>query len=756
MFFLKENNLIQPGELKPEYLVHLQIRRERYVLLYKISEDIWQIWQDFHLLNRNDFNLLATNVLLFLKANQKGSLDAAFGGSEEKTLVRFRNAILDLLGIDRQRYGKPKTDFFYLKDRLITLEKGYDYATLFFCCQADSDRGHLEKLLAQAEGYEEVEGILLRPTKVNTPGVFSAGFFKERKYLTCPKRRQDVFELIDTSQKLAESISILSDARLMGLDTETTGLDPHQCKVRLLQISSPDNCVYVFDFFKLPDISGLSSILQNNTLKILHNAKFDIQMLQSSGLEVKPPFFDTMIASQLLSAGLYDQSASLQAITERYLGFTLDKELQDSDWSAPRLSFDQLSYATKDVQVLFPLYEKLCDELEKSNLARVSQLEFDALPATAEIEFNGMLMDRAKLDVRRSESEIRLQELERELINEFGNADLNLNSPQQVKDALMQIGIEVESTGKYILIPLAGKYPILAKLLEYRKLSKLLSSFLQKLPYHLNPVTGRIHPSLWQLGAVTGRFACSNPNLQQIPRDSNLRACFVAPPGHKVIVADYSQIELRVLAEITQDKQMIKALNNNVDLHTLTASLITGRDITKVTKEERLRAKAVNFGLSFGMSAESLQSYSLINYGVSLTADEAWEFKARFFEGYPGLAYWHDERRYADTKEAYTLSGRRRLFPERAWFQALLNSPVQGSAADIIKRALGLLPGILKDTSAKIIGTIHDEILLEVPESNTDEAVSILKSTMIKAGEDFIKSVPIEVDISIGDSWDSK
>jgi DNA polymerase I len=755
-FFLKDNDLIKPGELKPEYLVHLQIRRERYVLLYKISEEIWQLWQDFHLLTEKDFNLFATNLLLFLKINKKGSLDMAFGGSEEKTLVRFRNTILSLLGVERQRTGKLKTDFFYRKDQLITLENGYDYATLFFWCQADSDRKYLEKSLVQAECYEEVEGILHKNNEMEPIGVFSARFLKERKNLTCPKRRNFEFELVDTEDKLVKAISMLSQVETIGLDTETTGLDPHHHKVRLLQVSSLDNPVFIFDLFELKDYSLIQSIIGIDHLKIFHNAKFDLQMLKSVGLNVKPPFFDTMIVSQLLAAGLYNQSASLQSVVEKYLGIVLDKQQQVSDWSVSELSHEQLKYAMKDVQVLLPLFNKLGEELESVNLLRVAQIEFDAIQATSEIEYNGMLLDQDRLNKKRSESETRLKELELELTREFNYPDINLNSPQQIKEVLNSIGIEVESTGKYVLIPLAGKYPILAKLLEYRKLSKLLNSFLQKLPYHINPVTSRIHPNLWQVGAVTGRFACSNPNLQQIPRDSDLRSCFIAEPGHKIIVADYGQIELKVLAEITQDKKMIEAFNNGIDLHTLTASLITQKDVSEITKEERLRAKAVNFGLSFGMGSESLRSYSLINYGVSMTEAEAREFKIRFFNGYPGLAYWHDEQRYAEVKEIHTLSGRRRLFADRGWFQALLNTPVQGSAADIVKRALGLLPQALNGTGAKIIGTIHDEILLEAPDSKAAQAAKILESTMIKAGEDFIKSVPIEVDISIGDSWDSK
>ena len=587
-FFLKDNNLIKPGELKPEYLVHLQIRRERYVLLYKISEDIWQIWKDFHHLSKKDFNLLATNVMLFLKANQPGSLNTAFGGSEEKTMVRFRNAILSLLGIDRNRMGKTKTDFFYLKDRLITLEKGYDFATLFFFCQADGDKAHLERLLAQAEDYKEVEGILLRPVKVYAPGDFTGEFYKGKEISIRPKSPLSDFELIDTQEKLIKTIEILSGISIIGLDCETTGLDPHTSRLRLLQLTSPGNPVYIFDFFQLTDVSPLKGILESDAIVVGQNLKFDIQHLWKSGLTLSQPIFDTMIANQLLVAGLTGKRSNLSALCEEYLGEAVDKESQTSDWSKLELTLTQLKYAAKDAFILLPLYEKLSNELEKAGLSNVARLEFEALPAIAEIEYNGMLIDRAKLAWKRWKVEEDLMQIEADLIAEFKLPDINLSSPQQVKAALNRIGIDVESTGKQVLIPLAGTYPVISKILEYRRLSKLLSNFLQTLPGHINSVTERCHPSLRQASTRTGRLACSNPNLQNIPRDGELRSCFVAAPGHRIIVADYGQIELKVLSEITQDRVMINAFNNGIDLHTLTASLITQKDISAITKVERL------------------------------------------------------------------------------------------------------------------------------------------------------------------------
>ena len=284
-----------------------------------------------------------------------------------------------------------------------------------------------------------------------------------------------------------------------------------------------------------------------------------------------------------------------------------------------------------------------------------------------------------------------------------------------------------------------------------------MSAFSEALPKHIHPTTRRIHPNYWQLGAATGRMSCSNPNLQQIPRSDDFRRCFVPAPKHKIIVADYSQIELRVAAEISNDQTMIKAYQEGKDLHALTASLVTGKPLGAITKDERQQAKAVNFGLTFGMGAKGLQSYARNSYGVEMTEHQAETFRNRFFEAYKGIAEWHGKVRNNPSRVTRTLGGRRRLWvAEVAKLTARLNTPVQGSAGDILKKAMAMLPQALDGTGARIIGTVHDEIILEVPEERDKGVAHILKKTMEEAGGYYLKKVPVKVEVSTADSWAEK
>jgi DNA polymerase I-like protein with 3'-5' exonuclease and polymerase domains len=302
----------------------------------------------------------------------------------------------------------------------------------------------------------------------------------------------------------------------------------------------------------------------------------------------------------------------------------------------------------------------------------------------------------------------------------------------------------------------AGKYPLINELIRYRKVAKAVQSFSSKLPGHIHPITGRIHPDYWQIGSATGRFSCSNPNLQQIPRDPRFRRCVVPEPGYKLVIADYSQIELRVVAEISDDQRMLQAYGNGDDLHILTASLVAGKLMQEVTKEERQNAKAINFGLIFAMGAEGLQRYAKNTYGVNMILEQARVFKDRFFRAYLGIARWHKAVGHNGSQETRSISGRRRLWDHKPPITELLNTPVQGTAADINKKALGILLGRLAGTGVKIIGTIHDEILLEAPEDQAEQAAGILKAVMIEAGSAFLKKVPVEVEVAIADSWAEK
>jgi DNA polymerase-1 len=291
---------------------------------------------------------------------------------------------------------------------------------------------------------------------------------------------------------------------------------------------------------------------------------------------------------------------------------------------------------------------------------------------------------------------------------------------------------------------------------EYRKVAKLVQAFIIPIPKFVNDKTGRIHAECNQLGASTGRFSCRSPNLQQMPRKKSFRSCIVAPSGYRLIMADYSQIELRIAADITGDETMIKAYQNGLDLHKLTASIIIGKPVDLVTKKERQAAKAVNFGLIYAMGAEGLMNYAKEKYGVQMKLQQANDFRARFFSVYQGISAWHERVGNTVSQKARTLGHRQRIWTERAPLTQLLNTPIQGSAADIIKKALSLLPKKLKITGSKLIACVHDEIILEVPELFAKEASLILEETMIEAGKYYLKKVPVEVDVSIADSWAGK
>jgi DNA polymerase I len=330
---------------------------------------------------------------------------------------------------------------------------------------------------------------------------------------------------------------------------------------------------------------------------------------------------------------------------------------------------------------------------------------------------------------------------------------INLDSPAQVFQALQRLGVPGERTARWALTPLATSFPVVQAVLEYRRVRKALT-FTQALPTHVHPTMGRIHATYWQLGAATGRFSCSDPNLQQIPRTAAFRRCFIAPPGSRLVIADYSQIELRVMAELSGDPRLLAAYRAGDDLHTLTAALLLDKPLAQVTRAERQAAKAVNFGLLYAMGAEGLQGYAQQTYGVTLTVEEAQRFRARFFAAYPGIAAWHRQIWEAlPLTESRTLSGRRRQWAEPPRLAALYNTPVQGGAADMIKRALMALPQALQGTEAVIVGTIHDEILVEAPDDRAVEVAHILKTVMEEAGQAYLTRVPVVTDVRMASSW---
>ncbi|MEK6288781.1 MAG: DNA polymerase [Acidobacteriota bacterium] len=577
------------------------------------------------------------------------------------------------------------------------------------------------------------------------------------------------FQLVTTEPALEKALEAISRHQIIGVDTETTSLDPLQGRVRLLQFATPEQS-FVIDLFQLPAMrhAGLRELLSSTKpIKTLHNAKFDVKMLlHHFDLETRG-LFDTLLASQLIGAGRHEGGHGLAAVSDRHLGELVDKSLQISDWSR-ELTDAQYEYAAKDAALMLPLYEKLSAGLHELNLEEVARLEFDCVLPIAAMELAGMALDvdcwrRLVAGLERAH-EVLSDELKRELaagipqLTLFGEPpNINLDSPTQITDALAHMGIKVEGTRSLHLQALAKDHPAIEKLLEYRSVQKLLSSYGLALLEHVSPVTGRIHADFRQMGATGGRMSCSDPNLQQVPNTPEYRSCFRAPSGRKLVIADYSQIELRILADWSQDTALVKALLSGEDLHCVTASQMFGIPLEQVSKDQRAAAKQLNYGIMYGLGAQGLGA----RIGCSL--DEAEILLRKYFDAYSGVAaFLRDAADRAVTdRESRTRSGRLIYFSfdanDRSQVGATQrlgkNAPIQGSSADIIKRALALLYDALKPLDAKIVNCVHDEIVIEVAEAQAEECAAILDREMMEAAREFIRSVPVAVDIVIGDAW---
>jgi DNA polymerase I-like protein with 3'-5' exonuclease and polymerase domains len=577
------------------------------------------------------------------------------------------------------------------------------------------------------------------------------------------------FKLINTEQALEQALGAISSHAVIGVDTETTSLSPFQGEVRLLQIATPEQG-FVIDLLYLPALSnnGLRELLTSaQPVKVFHNAKFDLKMLlHHFDLEVRG-LFDTLLASQLIGAGRNEGGHGLAAVSDRHLGELVDKSMQVSDWSG-RLTEEQYEYAAKDAALMLPLYEKLSAGLRELKLEEVATLEFESVLPIAAMELAGMALDadcwRGLVVNLERAHEVLSDELRRELaagvpqLTLFGEPpNINLDSPTQVTEALGNMGIKIEGTRSWQLQPLSKEHPAIEKLLEYRSVQKLLSSYGLALLEHINPVTGRIHADFRQMGATGGRMSCSDPNLQQVPNTPEYRSCFRAPAGRKLVIADYSQIELRILADWSQDTALVKALLSGEDLHCVTASQMFGISLEQVSKDQRAAAKQLNYGIMYGLGAPGLGA----RIGCSL--EEAESLLRKYFEAYSGVAAFLRDAadRAVGDRESRTRSGRLIYFSfdanDRSQVGATQrlgkNAPIQGSSADIIKRALALLYDALKPIDARIVNCIHDEIVIEVAGAQADECAAIMDREMIAAAREFIRSVPVTVDIVVGDAW---
>lgn len=586
------------------------------------------------------------------------------------------------------------------------------------------------------------------------------------------------FEYISSQSRLTEVVNVeLAKQPILAVDVESDGLDPYTLKLLLVQIGIPGQA-FVVDA-KL-DLGPLKTLLEDpEILKLVQNGKFDYSALKvTRSIEIRN-MFDTMLSERLLTVGM-ERENSLLSLAAKYTGVQLDKDWESLNWYAAaksgKFSEAQLRYAAVDVVILFPIYAKQKEGIEKEKLDQVAKLEFDLLPVVAEIEIKGSKIDVNKwrenlavLSQRRDEIARQIQEELRPyfVVKQMGlfgqNTDvLNLNSPMQVMGAFRKLGIDIPSTGEAILAKV--DHPVAKLLLQYRENEKLLTAFGENLLEKIHPKTGRIHPDFQQIGADTGRFACSNPNLQQIPTDSAFRSCFIPEPGYKFIVGDYSQIELRIMAELAQDPVFLNAFQNNEDLHTLTASQMYNISREQVDKKMRFNAKSINFGLMYGRGANSLS----IQLGVSF--EEAEKLLEKYFATYKKVKVWLDKAGREAVRKGYstTLSGRKRWYRELdpgdpSYLRSVShierqgkNTPIQGTSADMTKYALVGIYHALKDGKydAFPIHTVHDEIVVEVRADQAEVVREIVEREMVKSGQMLLKSVPVKAEVKVSDVWE--
>lgn len=581
-------------------------------------------------------------------------------------------------------------------------------------------------------------------------------------YQTCQPApgRPSLLTRLDDLRPVADAIR--TSGAPVALDIETYGsgkedaLDAFRGDIRLLTLAIPGREPWLLDLRKIGyDLKDLAPVLTEAEV-VVHNWKFDaLFLLAKCGVKLKRAFC-TFTASRVLTNGT-EAKNGLGDLIRRHFNINLPKDQAKSDWGADQLTDEQLRYAYNDVLYLHRLREVLTQEIEKEHLTNTMTLEMQLLPVVVSMEHRGFAVDRIKLNEMLCAAQEAADEQKGSIRSELNKPEFNPRSVPQVREAFVERGISLVSTGKKTLA--ACEDPLATELLKFRGAaarSQQARTFLEAIGSD-----GRIHGNFHPVGTRTGRFSSSQPNVQNASRGV-LRTCFTASPGNMLVVADYSQIELRAAAVIGSDPDMLEAFQKGADLHRKTASLVLNKPEAEVTKLDRQLAKAVNFGLLFGQSPNGLVTYAKEKYGVTMTVDRAKSFIRRFFAAYGGLKRWHDDawkkaRRRAT--EVRTRHGRRRLLTEEVkdWkrFTGLTNTSIQGSCADGMKLALVEVAAKLPP-EAFIVSTVHDEMIVETPAEIAEDVLRIVKEGMERAMAKLFPELPIVVDAKVAENWGEK
>jgi DNA polymerase I len=601
--------------------------------------------------------------------------------------------------------------------------------------------------------------------------------------------------IVCTPEALAGLAQTLASAPAIAFDTETTSTDPMRAEIVGLSLSVKEGAAYYIPFNQTQIENPKSAIVEAlrpaltsaRIPKYGHNAKYDYTILARLGLVVAPVAFDTMVGEWLCDPGSH--SLGLKRLAFTRLGIEMTEIVTLIGRGKKQITMDQVPvdqvapYAAADADMTLRLVPLLQRELTEKGQARLlAELEMPLIPVLADMEMAGIALDSPYLAEISVELEAQLARLEKEIHTQVGYT-FNINSTQQLSEALfgkLQLSppdprrARKTAAGKYstaadVLEEMRGQHTVVDLVLEQRELSKLKSTYVDALPQAVNPVTGRIHTSFNQAGAVTGRLASSDPNLQNIPIRTDVgrrvRRAFVAAPGQALVSADYSQIELRIAAHFSKDPTLLQAFRDGEDIHTTTAAKVLNLLPAQITKDQRRQAKSINFGLLYGMGPFALSRQT------GLTLAEAEDFVKNYFARFPGIKAYLDETKRMAAERGYveTLLGRRRYFPLLAQFtpthdatsavlraraeRDAINAPVQGTAADIIKLAMLRLPSALTaaQLQARLLLQVHDELVLECPTAEVEAVAAATRQIMENA---FLLDIPLGVEVRSGQNWD--
>ncbi|MDG1095042.1 MAG: DNA polymerase I [Methylophilaceae bacterium] len=599
---------------------------------------------------------------------------------------------------------------------------------------------------------------------------------------------QKKYTLIQNSAQLKVCIEDIKKRKLVAIDTETTSLDVMSAKLVGISMSLkkgeavyiPVNHMGVAEGEQINEsevVQLLKPILEDDSIvKIGQNIKYDAHVFLNIGIEMHGINEDTMLMSYVIDS---NQSHGMNKLSKKYLGHDCITYESLVGKGVKQLTFDQinindaLDYAAEDADVTFQLYHVLKDQLksEKKLLEIYQKFEIPSMKALIEIERNGVLIDAHLLGQQSQKIGEKLIKIESKAY-ELAGQPFNLASPKQLREILFE-KLEIKplkktptgtpSTSEEVLQELAKDYPLPKILLEYRTLAKLKSTYTDKLPLMINQSTGRIHTSYNQAVAVTGRLASSDPNLQNIPIKSSegrkIREAFIAKPNFSIISADYSQIELRILAHLSKDLGLIEAFKNNKDIHTITASEIFNANIEEITSEQRRYAKIINFGLIYGMGAFGLAKT------LDITRTDAQNYIQEYFNKYPTVLQYMEESKQFAREHGYveTFFGRRLWLPEinssnglrkAGAERAAINAPMQGTAADLIKLAMIQVQQWIDDNSdlkGQVIMQVHDELVFEVPDNEVEKFTKKIPQIMQNVAK---LDIPLIVEINAGENWE--